>query len=217
MFRTHKCFDWLFALNMHVSCVLCFNVSLTETQMWAAFHLKGLNVHKSRVCFVWENKRHEKQKPDLWTRGRQRKECEIKAQWRLKLISATPSPLCLSILHRLHNLHLTAVYSDWKVLYTNQRSDLSELRAHGMQLRLISEAKVSVWSPFNVAAEETAEMLRCDALLHVLSVVFLQRFAEGVFEVIRRFGMFRMFTEWIEEPSDSFRTFHTVPLVYTYL
>lgn len=182
--------------------------------MWASQR------HRCELRFIWRVYlciNHEcvlcERTKDVRNRNRicEREEDKEKSV-RLKLISATPSPLCLSILHRLHNLHLTAVYSDcWKVLYTNQRSDLSELRAHGMQ------AKVSVWPLFNAAAEETAETLSCDALLRVLSVVFLQRFAEGVFEVIRRFRMFRMFTERIVEPSDSFRTFHTVPLLYTYL
>lgn len=34
------------------------------------------------VCFVRENKRREKQKPDPWKRGRKKQHCEIKALWR---------------------------------------------------------------------------------------------------------------------------------------
>lgn len=147
--------------------------------MWASQR------HRYELRFIWRVYlciNHEcvlcERTKDVRNRNRicEREEDKEKSV-RLKLISATPSPLCLSILHRLHNLHLTAVYSDcWKVLYTNQRSDLSELRAHGMQLR-------SQFDLFLMLLLK--KQLRCWVMM-LFSVCCLWCFSSGLLKVCLR-------------------------------
>lgn len=145
-------------------------------------------------CVSWERTK------DVRNRKRicEREEKEEKSV-RLKLSgdeSWSLPHLLFSVYLSIHNLHFTAVHSDcWKVQDINH---LSELRACEM-------ISVSVWSPCNVVAEETAEMLSWGALLRVLSVVFLQRLELEIFTQCLEY----LECSLITEPSVSFRTFHT--------
>lgn len=74
----------------------------------------GLNVCETHecVCFV-----REKQEPDPWRRGRQRKQCEINALWRWNWIS---------VLYQLHPQHFIHFIHNEKN-YTEDKYDLIAL------------------------------------------------------------------------------------------